>query len=454
MLFCLYNTSGASGYLKKLDLDKYDVLAKALERVRLSRTAEGRIGSLLNYATERDLSRISEQEFSLAADWVEKYSSCLTEGCYKTIEFGEKIIEVEPVKAADNPLFTSEGKQMIVLAKDWDLCYLRDGQFLKCVAGYNKTGKIHIVLPSLEKEPLPIRVCARNEMATWMDANSSLIFHEVDFVQEGLSDFYDQGFRYKVDADWFLLSKDGFCGNVMGITDVAKSLSKVYLAKDGDVPNLALSNDTRVKRMDVQIPYPPFVSKKGDTYATLPAKEILNRLGLLNNATITKIEIEDSYFVSLTNWKTLWLLMKEMTFLPSATVSIRTWNPEAKAGFDPNSGYFKFYAGMDAVHVPCNRPIQKALWKSDAEHVASWIRGKKEIQAVQVSYEVNPPTHDRFMYVSYLDENGQDKKTRIMFGKGFSFLDFRSAGSTHLFNDKADQYAVYTDDLTFCRIDE
>lgn len=454
VLFCLYNTSGASGYLKELDLAKYDVLAKALERVRLSRTAEGRIGNLLNYATERDLSRISEQEFSLAADWVEKYSLCLTEGDYERIVFGEKIIEVEPVKAADNPLFTSEGKQMIILSKDWDLHYLRDGQFIKCVAGYNKTGKIHIVLPSLEDEPLPIRVFARNEMTTWMDANPSLRFHEVDFSQEGLSDFYDQGFRYKVDSDWFLLSKDGFCGNVMGIADVAKSLSKVYRVKNGDLPTLALSNDTLVKRMDVQIPYPPFVSKKGDAYATLPAKEILNRLGLLNNATITKIEIEDSYFVSLTNWKTLWLLMKEMTFLPSATVSIRTWEPEAKTGFDPNFGYFNFHGGMDAVHVPCDRPIQKALRKSDADNVASWTRGKSGIQAVQVSYEVNPPTHDRFMYVSYMDENGLDKETRIMFGKGFSFLDFRPAGGHHLFRDKADQYAVYSDDLTFCRIDE
>ncbi len=454
VLFCLYNTSGASGYLKELDLAKYDVLAKALERVRQSKTAEGRIGNLLNYATERDLSRISEQEFSYAADWVEKYASCLTEGCYETIVFGDKIIEVEPVKVADNPLFTSEGKQMIILSKDWSLQYLREGQFLKSVSGYNKTGKIHIVLPSLENEPLPIRAFARNEMATWMDANPSLMFHEVDFSQGGLSDFYDQGFRYKVDADWFLLSKDGFCGNVMGIADVAKSLSKVYRVKNGDVPTLMLSNDTLVKRMDVQIPYPPFVSKKGDAYASLPSKEILKRFGLLSTATITKIEIEDSYFVSLTNWKTLWLLMKEMTFLPSATVSIRTWDPEAKTSFDPNFGYFNFYGGMDAVHIPCDRPIQKALRKSDADNVASWIRGKKEIQAVQVSYEVNPPTHDRFMYVSYLDESGQGKKTRIMFGKGFSFLDFRHAGGTPLFNDKADQYAVYSDDLTFCRIDE
>lgn len=454
VLFCLYNTSGASGYLKELDLAKYDVLAKALERVRLSSTADGRIGNLLNYATERDLSRISEQEFSLAAAWVEKYSSCLTEGCYKTIVFGEKIIEVEPIKAADNPLFTSEGKQMIILSKDWDLHYLRDGQFVKCVVGYNKTGTIHIVLPSLENEPLPIRVVARNEMAIWMEANPALRFHEVDFSQEGLSDFYDQGFRYKVDTDWFLLSKDGFCGNVMGIADVAKSLSKVYRVQNGDVPTLTLSNDTLVTRMDVQIPYPPFVSKKGDAYATLPAREILNRLGLLNNATIKKIEIEDPYFVSLTNWKALWLLMKEMTFLPSATVSIRTWDPEAKTGFDPKFGYFNFYGGMDAVHVPCDRPIQKALRKSDADDLAYWISLTRRIRAVQVSYEVNPPTHDRFMYVSYIDESGQDKETRIMLGKGFSFLDFRPAGGLHLFSDKADQYAVYSDDLTFCRIDE
>ena len=453
VLFCLYNTSGASGYLKELDLAKYDVLAKALERVRLSRTTEGRIGNLLNYATERDLSRISEREFSLAADWVEKYSSCLTDGCYETIEFGEKIIEVEPVKVSENPLFTSDGKPMIILSKDWDLHYLRHGVFLKEVSKHNKSGKIHIVFPSLENEPFPIRVTARNEMATWMDANPSLKFHEVDFSQLGLLDFYNQGFRYKVDADWFVLSQDGFNGNMLGITDVAKTLTKAYRVKDGDVPTLALNDDTLVKRMDAQIPYPPFVSKKGDAYTTLPAREVLNRLGFQKETPITKIEIEDSYFVSLTNWKTLWLLMKEMTFHSSATVLIHAWHPEAKDSFDPNFGYFNFYAGKDALHVQCHRPIQKALRKSDADDLAEWVRAKSGIQAVHISYEDEAPTHDRFMHVSYLDENGNEKKTSIMLGKGFSFLDFRPAGGISLFSDKADQYAVYSDNLTFCRID-
>lgn len=454
VLFCLYNKSGASGYLKELDLAKYDVLAKALERVKLSRTAEGRIGNLLNYVTERDLSKISEQEFSIAADWVEKYSSCLTEGCYKTIEFGEKIIEVEPVRVSENPLFTSDGKQMIILSRDWNLHNLRDGAFLKKMLKYNMSGKIHIVLPSLGNEPFPIQVTARNEMATWMDANPMLKFHEVDFLQTGLSDFYDQGFRYKVDADWFVLSSDGVSGNMMAITDIAKALTNAYRVKDGDVPTLSLADDNLVKRMDTQISYPPFVSRKGDAYTTLPAHEILKNLGFKSDTLITKIEIEDPYFVSLTNWKTLWLLMKEMEFLPTATVSINAWNPEAKEGFNPERGYFNFYDGVDAVHTLCNRPIQKALRKGDADDLAAWICAKANIQFVQISYAAKSPTHDRFMHVSYLDEKGHDKKTRIMFGKGFSFLDFRPAGRIQLFNDKADQYAVYSDNLTFCRIDQ
>lgn len=454
VLFCLYNKSGASGYLKELDLAKYDVLAKALERVKLSRTAEGRIGNLLNYVTERDLSRISEEEFSIAADWVEKYSSCLTEGCYKTIEFGEKIIEVEPVRGSENPLLTSDGKQMIILSRDWNLQDLRDGVFLKKMLKYNMSGKIHIVLPSLGNEPFPIQVTARNEMATWMDANPMLKFHEVDFLQAGLSDFYDQGFRYKVDADWFVLSSDGFSGNMMAITDIAKALTNAYRVKDGDVPTLSLTVDTLVKRMDAQISYPSFVSKKGDAYTTLPAHEILKKLGFKSDTPITKIEIVDPYFVSLTNWKTLWLLMKEMAFLPTATVSINTWDPEAKEGFKPECGYFNFYDGMDAAHTLCNRPIQKALRKGDADNLAAWICAKANIQSVQISYAAKQPTHDRFMHVSYMDEKGHDKKTCIMFGKGFSFLDFRPAGRIQLFNDKADQYAVYSDNLTFCRIDQ
>ncbi|MBR2226182.1 MAG: DEAD/DEAH box helicase [Bacteroidales bacterium] len=453
VLFCLYNTSGASGYLKELDLAKFDVLAKALERVRLSRTTDGRIGNLLNYATERELSRISERAFELAADWVEKYASCLTEGCYKTIVFGEHIVEVEPVIVSENPLFTSDGKQMIILSKDWNLHYLRDGSFLQEMSKYNKSGKIHIVFPSLKKEPTPIQVATRNEMATWMEANPSLVFHEMDFAQAGLADFYDQGFRYKVDTDWFILSKDGFCGNMMEIDDVAKALSKAYRVTNGDVPTLVLADDTIVKRTDNQATYPPFVSKKRDAYTNLPAREILTRLGLLNNTTIAKIEIEDSYFVSLTNWKTLWLMLKEMTFLPTASISIHAWDPEAKESFNPACGYFNFYGGMNALHVPCDRPIQKALRKADADKLADWICHKCGIKSAQISYEAIPPTHDRFMHVSYVDGNGQEKKTRIVLGKGFSFLDFRPAGGIQLFHDRADQYAVYSDNLTFCRID-
>lgn len=106
--------------------------------------------------------------------------------------------------------------------------------------------------------------------------------------------------------------------------------------------------------------------------------------------------------------------MMEMAFLPTATVSIIAWNPEAKEGFKPECGHFNFYDGMDAAHTLCNRPIQKALRKGDADDLAAWICAKASIQSVQISYAAKPPTHDRFMHVSYMDEKGHDKKTRIV----------------------------------------
>ena len=127
--------------------------------------------------------------------------------------------------------------------------------------------------------------------------------------------------------------------------------------------------------------------------APLLAREILNRLGFQNYIPIAKIEIKDSYFVSPTNWKTLWLLLKEMGFLPTTTVLIHAWKPETKDSFNPDIGYFNFYGGMDAIHVPCDRPIQKALRKADADKLADWIR--ENIQSVQITYEDTAPTHDR-----------------------------------------------------------
>lgn len=179
---------------------------------------------------------------------------------------------------------------MIILSRDWNLHDLRDGVFLKKMLKYNMSGKIHIVLPSLGNELCPIQVTARNEMATWMDANPMLKFHEVDFLQAGLSDFYDQGFRYKVDADWFVLSSDGFSGNMMAITDIAKALTNAYRVKDGDVPTLSLAVDILVKRMDVQISYPPFMSKKGDAYTTLQRTRYLRILA--SRATLPSLRLK------------------------------------------------------------------------------------------------------------------------------------------------------------------
>ena len=90
----------------------------------------------------------------------------------------------------------------------------------------------------------------------------------------------------------------------------------------------------------------------------------------------------------------------------------------------------------------------------DAQNVAKWIRDKTHPDGVDIVYESTSPTHDRFMVVSYIADQGKDRKARIVLGKGFAFLDFRPARAIPLFNDKADAYAVYTGELTFCRIDE
>ena len=237
-------------------------------------------------------------------------------------------------------------------------------------------------------------------------------------------------------------------------TNVEKMLLNTYHITDGKVPKLGVNNWTLVKKVEIPMACPPFLSKEGAAYTTLPAKEIIARLGFAKKDTVSKIEIADPYFTSLTNWKTLWLLLKEMTFLPTARIHIRTWDPAEKTGFEADYGYYNFWAGTDFQHVDCCTPIQKALRLPDAQNVAKWIRDKTHTDGVDIVYESTSPTHDRFMVVSYIDDQGKDRKARIVLGKGFAFLDFRPARAIPLFNDKADAYAVYTGELTFCRIDE
>lgn len=464
VLFCLYNTTGASGYLRELDNNKYEVLAKALDRIKKSRTGDGRIAYLLNYATERDLSRVPEQVFELAADWVEKYSDCLTKGCYEVIEVGDQLIEVEPIKSTENSLFNCEGKQVVVLAQDWQQHYLGDLSFIKKILAYNKTGKVRVVFsfhktngadePDAESMPDQLKTIIRNEMCAWMSAHDNVEFHEVDFAAIKIDEFYRKGLRFMVDTEWYMVDINAEGGAALFAANVEKLLLNTYHITDGEVPKLGVNNVTLVKKVEFPMAYPPFLCKEGAAYTSLPAKDIIARLGFTQKDAVTKIEIADPYFTSLTNWKTLWLLLKEMTFLPAARIHIRTWDPAKKTGFDADYGYYNFWAGTDFQHVDCCTPIQKALRLTDAQNVAKWIQDKTHIDGVDIVYESTSPTHDRFMVVSYIDEQGKDRKARIVLGKGFAFLDFRPARALPLFNDKADAYAVYTGELTFCRIDE
>lgn len=464
VLFCLYNTTGASGYLRELDNNKYEVLARALDRIKKSRTGDGRIAYLLNYATERDLSRIPEQVFGLAAEWVEKYSDCLTKGCYEVIEVGGQLIEVEPIKSTENPFFNCEGKQVVVLAQDWQQHYLGDQSFIKKILAYNKTGRVRVVFslhktngldePDPESMPDQLKTVIRNEMCAWMSAYDNVEFHEVDFAATKLDAFYRKGLRFMVDTEWYMVDKNTEGGAALFAVNVEKLLLNTYHITDGEVPKLGVNNGTLVKKVEIPMAYPPFLCKEGAAYTSLSAKEIIARLGFTQKDAVTKIEIVDPYFTSLTNWKTLWLLLKEMTFLPTARIHVRTWNPAKKTGFNADYGYYNFWGGTGFQHVACCTPIQKALRLPDAQNVAKWVQDKTHIDGVDIVYESTSPTHDRFMIVSYIDEHGKDRKARIVLGKGFAFLDFRPARALPLFNDKADAYAVYTGELTFCRIDE
>lgn len=454
VLFCLYDTKGASGYLRELDNKKYEVLSSALDRIKKSRTSDGRIANLLNYATERDLSCVPEQVFELAANWAEKYSECLTKGCYDVVDLCGNPVEVEAISSVDNPLLNSEGKQVIILSLDWKLYYLNETSFLKKILGRNKAGSVHVVVGSLNKEPEPIQIEARNAMCAWMAAYGNLKFYEVDFDADGLRDSYEQGLRFMVDASWYMTPEGGKSGNILLSENAEKILSNTYRIVDGMVPGLNLNPGGIVKKMEMPLSYKPFCCHKGMLYSQLPAREILARLGIAREDAVSKIEVIDPYFTSLTNWKTFWLLLKEMRFLPTARIAIRAWNPERKGGFNAYLGYYNFWKGAEFTKVDCCTPIQKALHLDDAQNVATWMRNKLKVNDVNIAYEDKSPSHDRFMIVSYIDEVGKEHKARIALGKGFSFLDFRPARSIPLFNDKADASAAYTDDLTFCRIEE
>ena len=452
ILFCLYDRDGKSGYLHKLHNERAEVLKGALTRLKNNPRK-----TLLNYATDRELSQMVDDDFQRAAQWAQAKESLLTQGQYNqmTLRNGDDARDVRVTAAvgAENPLGRDGGHEIRILAKGWDLAYLRrESSLFRTLTTRRNT--IHVLLPSLENRHPAFRIPARNDMAAWQNANQQVKFHEIDFTP--WNDFYEQGLRYWVDGKWFLVTDDPNAEEkspkeIFELGDV-EELKNVYKIEEDNLELPRIDLEQTVQSEEYNFAVSPFKSNKGESFS---ATDFVKELDL-DNLNIRRVEITDPYFWTLPNWKTLFLILKKMRTL-NATLEIRTWDPEEKSELTRQSTrYFeeRGNGNWDVERVSLIYYAKKyPLRLETATKVADWMKKEIGLASAEVNYCKEKPGHDRFMTLTY-EDGGEERTATISLGKGFDFLDFGEfEQGVYLFSENADRNAVYADTIVFSRLD-
>lgn len=457
ILFCLYDRDGKSGYLHKLHNERAEVLQGALDRLNGLNGLNDTQNTLLNYATDRELSQMTDADFEQAAQWARDYESRLTRGQYTQMTLkkgreGTPDLNVRVEAVGNHPFGRDDGHEILILAKDWDLAHLtREPSLFRTLTRRNT---IHVLLPSLQDRLSAFRIPARNAMAAWQDANRNVNFHEIDFAP--WKDFYEQGLRYRVGGEWFLVTDDPNTEEKspkeifeLGAVD---ELKNVYKIEKGnlELPQIDLGQTVQEEQYDFTVS--PFKSNKGESFS---AEDFVKKLDL-GNLNIRRVEITDPYFWTLPNWKTLFLILKKM-HTQNAELEIRTWDPEEKSELTRQSTrYFeeRGNGNWDVERVSLIYYAKKyPLRLETAKKVANWMKMKIGLASAEINYSSEKPGHDRFMTLTY-EDGGEERTATISLGKGFDFLDFGEfEQGVCLFSENADRNAVYADTIVFSRLD-
>ena len=451
IIFCLYDTSGGAGYVSDLSQHSKELLTSALERLKMCGVASNREKYLLNYANERMLARMTEDDFECAAKWAAQTRRAMVDGLYNSIMCSGQKLEVSPV--ASNVLFDTPNAKITLLVNEWNPELLSANGVVGRLVSRENVSKVDVVIGTLGNEIEPIKIAWRNEIAACVKHDAKLSVYEEDFESTGLVALYDGGLCLKVNDDWYIEdSTDGNC-KVISVPFNEKNTNRLYRVVKGIDIGLDLTEEKKVKQMNVSADYiKPAVSAKGALYSSLTILDIWTRLGVSAEQKVKSATIIDNYVWTPVNWKVLFMLMYPLKLGQDTTIKIITWDPAAASvakGKAPK--YFRLFSDIDAIN--CRQPINLPLAKADADIFADHIRKKLHIASVDIDYQPEKPNHDRIITIIF-DDDGKDKVVRFQFGKGLAFLNYANADTQKLFSSNADAVAFYPDMTVFCRIDQ
>ncbi len=470
----LYDTSGTSCYMEELLANKEAILANALARIKCCKTKRDAGIYLVNYTTQRVVGEMSDEDFSLAVEWVSNHSKELTDGAYNTYEpDGQDSIKykVSCVGVFDNPLLEAgcKASKVTLLVKEPSAADLTDT--LAKVIGFNHIKRIDVVFDSMKKREMPelVRVDMHNRMVTeaqtMKNLGIELKYYEVDFDADPVGRLFGHGIRFAVDGKWYLQVPSNRARPEAESGDESSAKSRSVLELTNNERAFQFFKDwLEIEDIDANSWNPPADSlvkegnvaayvqrgdkivwlRDGQKYAERTFDQVFTELDLdVAHSTVKAIRYKDPYFYTPALWKTLQMALKAMPrFSEDVSVEIEV------ADFDPTRKRYLFAMPSDGpgkarAGKTSSDDMMEADAKKFADYVSLAVFGKHG--RIQVEYTNVDIGHARVMEIE-LEKGGICTKHRIVLDRGFDVLDFKSL-NVSLMGSLVDSWVHYSGDF-------
>lgn len=416
--FCLYETTGNSGYLERINRESREVLGAALKRIVNAQRTGGSLDGLLSYATERDLASISEDDFQIAAEWVLHNERKLTSGEYDRI--GK--YQVESLAGDFSPFRDSsnDGKNITILLPHFDLETL-DFPMLGGVMSDSGNSVVTVLVPCLDGECRAKRAGYRNAMYHCSQGRCGrLVFKEMDYEATCLGKLYKEGLRFCIGNTWYMVSKGEFKTEEFLYTPNEREFLAASYKIISGLDGLVLPEGKKVVMEEISLAAAKTIMS-GQRYVDYPIAQIMNDLNFDTTKRIVSVQYDDQYFWTPACWKTLHLFLKELKLDDDSTVEINVCDPTANGRYE-----FEFRYARTVDEIYARPPIKLQLTTSDAEKFRAFV--VKDLNLTDENFKLNfvdkgAIDHGRCLTIKYLDGT-TEKKSIFYFDKGMDFIDY------------------------------
>lgn len=455
-LFSVYDTSGNDNYLIELHDLKIELRDRVLNIFNSDHTPNQVRDAVYCYSNAFGFSDITDSDIQNMQTWISNNRQKLVQGEYIGRLGRDNLIHrFNHIAAVADPLAgLSAANHVTILAKECDPESLVSGKIL---AALRNAGSVDIVYDKSEVcddgdngGASRTMVKLRNRLRDKAGVLNNVRIRIGDFAcLGGLGVAYDFGVRLIIDDAQYLSDQDGTIVEFPLLPKGTMTEPEYNGYEDAQYKQFRencykiVENPFTIDGLDefsMEREHEPAVNAytqvveiaANDTYSSFPIASIWSKLGL-NISRVKKVEYSDVYFKSVRCWRGLSLLLEGLSFDSDSSIEITT------AAINEKKDRFAYdFRGRGLLDVVCDNVILGSscyVEECDAQDVCAEGLGRKFAQRqvvgnitiqrnikVSVAYSVDILPHARLLTMTYINNQGAERKAKIAFDKGMDFI--------------------------------